>query len=84
MRGAARPLSCAPGGSTTLTRIPSLSPAAEVAIAELLGPIAEDAPNGASPRLVAVKTLKPHVLESEEDVMDFIDEVRVLIRLNHR
>jgi hypothetical protein len=60
-----------------------LLPPAEVAIAEYLAPINEDADPDAVDRKVAVKTLKPHVVESGEDVVNFIDEVRVLLRLNH-
>ena len=53
------------------------------------GTAAEDwPPSGAAapaaaPRTVAVKRLKPHVLESEDDVVAFIQEARLLTRLRH-
>ena len=50
---------------------------AEVSIAEYQGP--EDS----QPSLVAIKKLKDHSMKSETDVLDFIEEVRVLHRLNH-
>lgn len=34
-------------------------------------------------QVVAVKRLKPHVLESEEDVCSFIQEARLLIKMRH-
>ena len=60
---------------------------AEVAIAEYLGPIAEDGPvvaAGADGRhLVAVKTLKAHMVESHDEVFGFIEEARVMLHLSH-
>lgn len=36
------------------------------------------------PQRVAVKALKAAMVESERNVMDFIEEVRVLSRLKHK
>lgn len=43
-----------------------------------------DWPTSAPPRRpVAVKRLKPHVLEVEDDVLSFIQEARLLVSLKH-
>lgn len=52
---------------------------AEVSIAEYQGPDCTLPPD-----LVAVKRLKFHVMKSEADVLDFIEEVRVLHKLDHQ
>ena len=52
--------------------------AAEVGIAEYQGP-----DFSLPPDLVAVKRLKLHVMKRETDVLDFIEEVRVLHKMNH-
>lgn len=51
---------------------------AEVSIAEYQGPDLS-----LPPTQVAIKRLKDHSMKSEGDVLDFIEEVRVLHRLNH-
>lgn len=56
----------------------SIVVSAEVSIAEFQGPDLS-----LPPTQVAVKRLKDHSMKSEGDVLDFIEEVRVLHRLNH-
>ncbi len=37
----------------------------------------------APPQKVAVKQLKPHILEGEDDVLNFIQEARLLLRMRN-
>ena len=74
------------GGVRWRTRPPAL-PAAVVERAELLpprgaAPKADGSP--LQPRVVAVKRLKPEVLEVEEDVVSFVNEARLLLKLRNK
>ena len=53
--------------------------------AELLPKPGASTPDGSplQPRTVAVKRLKPEVLEVEEDVVSFVTEARLLLKLRN-